>query len=71
MYCVEVEEYHRSAGDSIGYRETFATKEEAMDYVEYLKDYNCGVWLTRYDVDENGDWIEDSTICLQEIDFDC
>lgn len=69
MYCVEIVKYHRGASVGLDHRVTFETREEAMDYVKSLKDYNVGIWLTGYELDENGNWLEGLPICLQEIDY--
>lgn len=73
MWKVTVEEYHRSAGDSIDYDEFFDSKEEALEYADTLNDTNCTIWLEECQPLDNGEWTwggDDSKVtCLQEIEY--
>lgn len=55
-WLVDVEEYNRQAQDSVSYYETFETKEQALDYIKILADYNCNVSLREIFMDGEGSY---------------
>lgn len=75
MWQVDIEEYNRMAQDSFPVEhEFFRTKEEALDFVDSIKNSNCNcsIWLTELIEDSEcpGDYMDtDNSVCLQEIEY--
>lgn len=68
-WLLDVESYSPMAGDSIDFTEKFDSKDEAMEFfrVELRGAPTIGVWLKRFDYDDEGGGDIVDTVCLQSI----
>ena len=55
---VSAEVYSRSAGDSLGYRDIFDTRMEALECALSYDDKIADVWMQEYEIGTDGDWVE-------------
>jgi hypothetical protein len=58
MWEVSAEVYSRSAGDSLGYRDSFDTRMDALDCALSYGDRIADVWMQEYEIGPDGDWVE-------------